>query len=35
MRDGHRVYVAAMKSNDIYADGQALLDWAFASYRWD
>jgi len=33
-RGGHRVFVAAMKSNDIYADGQALLDWAFASYSW-
>jgi D-alanyl-D-alanine carboxypeptidase len=33
-RDGHRVYVAALKSNDIYADSAALLDWAFASYSW-
>jgi D-alanyl-D-alanine carboxypeptidase len=34
MRDGHRVYVAALKSNDIYADSAALLDWTFASYSW-
>ena len=33
-RGGHRVYVAALKSNDIYADGAALLDWTFASYSW-
>jgi len=33
-REGHRVYVAALKSNDIYADSAALLDWAFASYGW-
>jgi LysM repeat protein len=34
-RNGHRVYVAMMRSNDIYADSAALLDWTFASYRWD
>ena len=33
-RGGHRVYVAALKSNDIYADSAALLDWAFASHTW-
>jgi D-alanyl-D-alanine carboxypeptidase len=33
-RGGHRVYVAALKSNDIYADSAALLDWTFASYSW-
>jgi D-alanyl-D-alanine carboxypeptidase len=33
-RGGHRVYVAAMQSNDIYADSAALLDWTFASYSW-
>jgi len=33
-RDGRRVYVAMMRSNDIYADSAALLDWAFASYSW-
>lgn len=33
-RDGRRVYVAMMRSNDIYVDSAALLDWAFASYSW-
>jgi D-alanyl-D-alanine carboxypeptidase len=33
-RGGHRVYAAALQSNDIYADSSALLDWAFASYSW-
>lgn len=33
-REGGRVYVAMMRSNDIYADSAALLDWAFASYNW-
>jgi D-alanyl-D-alanine carboxypeptidase len=34
VRDGHRVYVAMMRSNDIYADSAALLDWAFSNYTW-
>jgi len=34
-RDGHRVIVAMMRSNDIYSDSAALLDWAFSSYSWD
>ncbi len=33
-RNGHRVFVAAMQSNDIYADSAALFDWTFASYSW-
>jgi D-alanyl-D-alanine carboxypeptidase len=33
-RDGRRVYVALMRSNDIYADSTVLLDWAFASHSW-
>jgi D-alanyl-D-alanine carboxypeptidase len=33
-RDGHRVFVAMMRSADIYADSAALLDWTFASYAW-
>jgi len=33
-REGHRVYVTAFQSSDIYADSAALLDWAFASYTW-
>jgi len=35
VHDGHRVIVAMMRSNDIYSDSAALLDWAFASYSWD
>ena len=34
VRDGHRVYVAMMRSGDIYADSAALLDWAFSTYSW-
>jgi serine-type D-Ala-D-Ala carboxypeptidase (penicillin-binding protein 5/6) len=34
-RNGHRVFVSMMRSNDIYADSEALLNWAFASYEWD
>jgi D-alanyl-D-alanine carboxypeptidase len=33
-REGRRVYVAMMRSNDIYADSAALFDWAFASHSW-
>ncbi|MBM2810791.1 MAG: Serine-type D-Ala-D-Ala carboxypeptidase [Chloroflexi bacterium] len=34
VRDGHRVYVAMMRSADIFSDSRALLDWTFASYDW-
>jgi len=34
VKDGHRVYVAMMRSNDTYTDSAHLLDWAFASYTW-
>jgi D-alanyl-D-alanine carboxypeptidase len=34
VRDGHRLYVAALRSNDIYADSAALLDWAFDAHTW-
>lgn len=34
VRDGHRVYVALMRSQDRYADAARLLDWAFASHVW-
>jgi D-alanyl-D-alanine carboxypeptidase len=33
-RDGHRVYVSLLGSRNLAADARALLDWAFASYRW-
>jgi D-alanyl-D-alanine carboxypeptidase len=34
VRDGHRLYVAALRSNDIYADSTVLLDWAFDAHTW-
>src|SRR5438874_507823 len=34
VRDGHRVFVVVLESTDRDADAAALLDWAFASYRW-
>ena len=35
MRNGHRVYVAFMRSTDgAVADGILLLDWAFNSHTW-
>ncbi len=33
-RDGHRVYVVVMHSDDLQADTTALLDWAWASFSW-
>lgn len=33
-RNGRRVFVAMMRSPDIYADSIALLDWAFAAHEW-
>ena len=33
-RDGHRLFATVMDSADRDADASALLDWAFASYRW-
>lgn len=34
-RDGHRVLVTVLNSKDRDSDSAALLDWAFATYRWD
>jgi len=35
VRNGHRVYVAYMRSQDgAMADGTLLLDWAFDSFIW-
>jgi D-alanyl-D-alanine carboxypeptidase len=34
-RDGHRVFVTVLDSQDRDADAAALLDWAFTTYRWD
>ena len=33
-RDGHRVYVAMMRSADLWGDSAALLNYAFANYTW-
>ena len=34
VRDGHRLYVVLMHSDDLLADATALFDWAFASFSW-
>jgi serine-type D-Ala-D-Ala carboxypeptidase (penicillin-binding protein 5/6) len=34
VRDGHHLFVTVLDSQDRDADAAALLDWAFASYRW-
>ncbi len=34
VQDGHRLYVAMMRSNDIYHDSIALLEWAFNAFTW-
>jgi D-alanyl-D-alanine carboxypeptidase (penicillin-binding protein 5/6) len=34
VRDGHRVFVTVMRSNDTTQDARALLDYAFDSFRW-
>ena len=33
-RDGHRVYASFMRSNNLVADGTALLNYAFNAYAW-
>ncbi len=33
-RDGHRVIVAVMDTLNRVADSAALMDWAFANFRW-
>jgi D-alanyl-D-alanine carboxypeptidase (penicillin-binding protein 5/6) len=35
VRDGHRVVVTVLDSEDRDADAAALLDWAFTTYRWE
>lgn len=35
VRDGRRLIVTVLDSPDRDADAAALLDWAFASYRWE
>jgi D-alanyl-D-alanine carboxypeptidase len=34
VRDGRRVFVTVLKSNDRDADAAALLDWAYAAHEW-
>lgn len=34
-RDGHRLFVALMRSPDHYGDAIGLLNYAFRSFRWD
>jgi D-alanyl-D-alanine carboxypeptidase (penicillin-binding protein 5/6) len=33
-RDGHRVYVVLLNAPEMEKDAQALMDWAFSSFRW-
>jgi D-alanyl-D-alanine carboxypeptidase len=33
-RDGHRIYASFMRSNNLVADGTALLNYAFNAYAW-
>jgi D-alanyl-D-alanine carboxypeptidase len=34
VRDGHRVYVVALHSEDLLADSAALFDWVWKSFAW-
>lgn len=34
-RNGHRVYVVVMHSDDIQADTTAMLDWAWQEFAWN
>lgn len=34
-RDGHRVIIVVLKSQDRFADTIFLINWVFANYRWD
>ena len=34
VRDGHRLYVVILHSDDLLADASALFDWAFDSFAW-
>ena len=35
VRNGHRVYVVAIHSDDLLADCTALFDWAWQSFAWN
>jgi D-alanyl-D-alanine carboxypeptidase len=34
VRDGHRLYVVVMHSDDLLGDSSALFDWAFQAFAW-
>jgi D-alanyl-D-alanine carboxypeptidase len=34
-RDGQRIYVVVMHSDDLLADCTTLVDWAWAAFDWD
>jgi D-alanyl-D-alanine carboxypeptidase len=34
-RDGHRLYVVLMHSDDLLADSTALFDWAWQEFAWN
>jgi len=34
VRDGHRVYVVALHSEDLLADSAALFDWVWKAFQW-
>ena len=34
-RDGRRVFVSVMRSDNLVADTTALLDWSWRAFRWD
>jgi D-alanyl-D-alanine carboxypeptidase len=33
-RDGHRVFVGLMRSEDLPGDSAALLDWTWQTFAW-
>jgi len=35
VRDGHRLYVVLMHSDDLLADSTALFDWAWQEFAWN
>jgi D-alanyl-D-alanine carboxypeptidase len=35
VRDGHRLYVVVMHSDDLLADSTALFDWAWQEFAWN
>jgi D-alanyl-D-alanine carboxypeptidase (penicillin-binding protein 5/6) len=34
-RDGHRVYVSLMHSQDLVGDSSALFDWVWDDFNWN